>query len=100
MDVEVESLQTFLYDKSDDVVNTLRTVLENDYLYVMDLVELLPEDADGESSLPKPTKVVSTSVKMTEVIWNVGVLHPLHFSGAILNTSLTASVVDEVLSTS
>ncbi|CAL1217687.1 unnamed protein product [Candida parapsilosis] len=99
MDVEVESLQTFLYDKSDDVVNTLRTVLENDYLYVMDLVELLPEDADGESSSPKPTKVVSTSVKMTEVIWNVGVLHPLHFSGAILNTSLTASVVDEVLST-
>ncbi|CCG24217.1 Csf1 protein [Candida orthopsilosis Co 90-125] len=97
VDVEVDTSSTFFFDKNDNFVSTLRTVLERDYPYVTNLMKSIPQGSNVKSTQPKLSKSLSASMKMNEVIWNFGVLHPLVFSGAILNTSLSASMVDDVL---
>ena len=98
VDVELDTSKTLLFDKNDDVESILCTVLENDYAFVMDLMESTPKGPKVESTQRKLVTAFSASMKMNQVVWNIGVLHPLNFSGAILNSSLSASKMGDVTS--
>ncbi|KAI5968016.1 CSF1 [Candida margitis] len=100
MDVEIGASRTFLFDKNDDVVSSLRAVLEDEYPYVMDLIDLVdsvPKRSNLAPAHPKQPKAMSASVKLKEAIWNLGVFHPLSASGAVLNTAFTTSIINDVV---
>ncbi|KAI5962052.1 CSF1 [Candida theae] len=99
IDIELDSSRTLIFDKNEEVESTLRTILENDYPYVMEFVKHFEKGSKEKYPQRKSSRALSASMRMNQIIWNFGVLQPLYFSGAILNSSFNASKVDNVLST-
>ncbi|CAI5760005.1 unnamed protein product [Candida verbasci] len=95
LDLEIKKIDVQLLDKSKNFPSILQTVINTDIPYIENTFKF--EKSKTESTSLN-LNLVSCSVKLREVTWNIEILSPFIIAGSLVGASTSITKVDDSIS--